>query len=78
MRELSRKIETIKGLEMALRNATWGIESMDFVANDRKECIRVDFTNDCYPTYYINITGSSPQGIILDVARFIEEKKYKR
>ena len=77
MNELMRKIGTISGLEKALKNASWGIESMTLECTDRGEFIRVDFKDDCYPTYYINITGSSPQGIIKDVMRFIDEKKYK-
>lgn len=77
MNELNKKVETISGLEQALVNATWGIVSLTMVQNEYGEYIRVDFKNECYPTYHINITGSSPQGIILDVMRFIEEKKYK-
>lgn len=77
MYNLGKKLETIKGLEMALKNGSWGIESMAFEVSGRGEFIKFDFVNECYQPYYINITGSSPQGIVLDVIRFIEEKKYK-
>ena len=59
---------------MALINSTWGIDSMSLEIDKYGEFKKVDFTNEWRPAYRINITGSSPQGIIKDVMRFINEK----
>lgn len=75
--EIRNKVDTIKGLETALRHANWGIRYMTLEHNERGDYIRVDFKDVYRPSYHINITGSSPQGIILDVMAFIQDKKYK-